>query len=415
MEIRQLTASEVELHIQLSEFAFQYELSKEDREVAIKRVRPDEIWGAFIDGKLASKLALLPLETYIHGKAYAMGGIAAVATWPEYRRQGLVAKLLTKALEVMKDNGQTISFLAPFSYPFYRRYGWEMHGEETEVKIKTKQFPKLKGQGHMERVGRDSTVIGEIYDTFAQKFNGALKRSELWWETRVFNPSKKGLVAVYRNAEGESKGYLYYQVKDRKLTIREMVYLDQDSYKGLWEFIAQHDSMIEEASFIAHPGDPLMQLVDDPNFEQKTSPYFMARIVDVAAFLEEYPLQWKGVEGEQTFIHVRDQYAPWNDGTFLIQPNPEGAKSEGDKSEPESDRAVNRVSFFPRKSEEVSCTTVPKKGLSCDIQTLSMLLINYKRPTELAKIERLHGEQKEIKKWEDLLPKERSTNLMDFF
>ena len=58
-----------------------------------------------------------------------MGGIAGVATWPENRRQGHVSTLLKHALQEMKSKGQTLSFLHPFSIPFYRKFGWELYAE----------------------------------------------------------------------------------------------------------------------------------------------------------------------------------------------------------------------------------------------------------------------------------------------
>jgi predicted acetyltransferase len=36
-------------------------------------------------------------------KVFEMGGIGGIATWPEYRRNGMVAKLLLNALKIMMD------------------------------------------------------------------------------------------------------------------------------------------------------------------------------------------------------------------------------------------------------------------------------------------------------------------------
>lgn len=406
MEIRQLTESELELHFQLSEYAFQYEMTEEDRQLGAKKASPDQIWGAFIEGNLASKMAILPLETYIHGKTFAMGGIASVATWPEYRRQGLVAKLLIRGLEIMKQNGQTLSFLAPFSFPFYRKYGWEIHGEYKKYNVKVEQLPKVKGKGRMERITKENEGIRSLYESFARGFNGTLKRNDSWWENRIFTNRSKGGVALYRDEPGEPKGYLYYHVWEKKMTIHEMVYLDHDCYLGLWEFIAQHDSMIKEVELEAHNRDPLPLLVDDPTFEQKVVPYFMVRIVDVKTLLEEYPFNWQS-EDEQAFLHITDKQADWNNGTFLVQPK---------RSEEQGNHAgQNSVTFYPQKQTELSCAHPPKKGLSCDIQTLSTLLIGYQRPAVLHELGRLKGESQEVEQWEKLLPQGRTTYLMDFF
>ncbi|TKH33755.1 GNAT family N-acetyltransferase, partial [Paenibacillus polymyxa] len=40
---------------------------------------------------------------------------------------GMVSRLLTHALEEMKTAGQSLSFLHPFSFAFYRKFGWETY------------------------------------------------------------------------------------------------------------------------------------------------------------------------------------------------------------------------------------------------------------------------------------------------
>lgn len=118
MEIRQLHADDFEEGLGLSEYAFQYKVTGEDRERAREKFKPEQIWGVFEGPSLSAKLVLLPLQAYIQGKPVSMGGIAGVATWPENRRQGYVAKLLTHALQTMNEAGQTLSFLHPFLIPF---------------------------------------------------------------------------------------------------------------------------------------------------------------------------------------------------------------------------------------------------------------------------------------------------------
>ncbi|WP_338147597.1 GNAT family N-acetyltransferase, partial [Lysinibacillus fusiformis] len=53
-----------------------------------------------------------------------------VATYPEYRQQGIIKRLMIEALQKMRDNGQTISVLAPFFVSFYRHFGWELFFEK---------------------------------------------------------------------------------------------------------------------------------------------------------------------------------------------------------------------------------------------------------------------------------------------
>ena len=73
------------------------------------------------------------------GQEWKMGGIAGVATYPEYRRNGYVKKLLIQALEKMRNDQQIVSLLHPFDIGFYRKFGWEVFTENKKMLIDRKR------------------------------------------------------------------------------------------------------------------------------------------------------------------------------------------------------------------------------------------------------------------------------------
>ena len=118
MDIRKLTTDDFEACMTLSEYAFQFVLNEEQVEKRRKEFNSHNVLGVYEDGQVGAKLHIIPFQTYIQGRSFEMGGIAGVATWPEYRRKGWVAGLLKFALEEMNRNKQSISFLHPFSFAF---------------------------------------------------------------------------------------------------------------------------------------------------------------------------------------------------------------------------------------------------------------------------------------------------------
>ena len=44
----------------------------------------------------------------------------------------------------MRAEGVTLSYLAPFSYGFYRRFGYEQTFDQTHFEIQTADLPRLK-------------------------------------------------------------------------------------------------------------------------------------------------------------------------------------------------------------------------------------------------------------------------------
>ena len=51
---------------------------------------------------------------------------------------------LEQALKNMKEKGQDICYLYPYSIPYYRRKGWEIISDKISYEIKDYQLPKLR-------------------------------------------------------------------------------------------------------------------------------------------------------------------------------------------------------------------------------------------------------------------------------
>lgn len=387
--IRNLGENEREDSLKLSSFAFQFEVAPEQLQERLGRIKPEQTWGAFIDGKLAAKLIILPFQTYIQGKVFEMGGIAGVATWPEYRRHGLIRKLLLNSLIQMKERGQSVSYLAPFSFAFYRKFGWEAFTDCKKYELDFKQVEIFaQASGRIERIGQDWELLDRIYSAYAVRYNGMLKRSEDWWKNTLF-VIRKGTSAVFYDMSGAATGYIMYEVKDRKLRVHELVALDDNARRGLWNFIANHDSMADKLIWEAPMDDQLPYLLSNPRFKQEIIPLLMARIVDLTAFVESYPFN-ASVAGKELTLQVSDPCAPWNDGTF-------------------------RLAFDGTGAGRVTRTSGGEQpDIATDIQTLTVLLFSYQRPAFLKTIGRLQAEDQVVRLLEAAIP-QRQTNLRDAF
>ncbi|SDC63794.1 Predicted acetyltransferase [Paenibacillus sp. UNCCL117] len=404
-QIRLLKPEEASESLALSEFAFQRKVAPEKREGMLADMRAEQTWGYFVEDRLAAKLTVLELETWIHGKAYGMGGIASVATWPEYRRQGMVGKLLSRALQAMKERGQDLSFLAPFSYAFYRKYGWEASIDYIRYELPAGRLPKpdLREGSRVARIEADAAELNPIYAAYAQRFNGMLKRTEAWWRKRIFQ-AKQGIVNLYVNPAGEPEGYIFYEVKEKVFTVHELAALTEDARRGIWRFIANHDSMIDRVVYHAPVGDPLPYLLEEPRIKQEIVPYFMARIVNVESFLRRYAFaggESGGSPAAPFYLQIMDAQAGWNNGAFRIRPGIQGANE------------VVKLPAGAAARSELGEDGGPEV-IACDIQTLSSLLMGYKPALLLHRIGRLRGSENEIARLQQYLP-EQVPYLTDYF
>lgn len=394
MAIRRLSAEQFEERMALSQFAFQFRMSEADIESRKQKWRPEHDWGYFDEsGRLLSAVTVIPFETWVHGRKLAMGGVAGVATWPDARRQGCVRKLLAHSLEEMKRAGQTVSMLYPFSFAFYRTYGWELTIERKQYKLATGQLPKrVEVPGRVTRLAKpDLATLNDVYEAYASRYSGMLARSDEWWSEKLL--SKAGTCAVYENESGKPEGYVLYDVADRKLTVHDWASITEPARAALWTYIANHDSMIEETTLNVPIDDPLTFLLADPRIKQEVVPYFMSRIVDAEAFVSK--CAWEaGSSGEAVALRLTDAHAAWNDGTFKLQ---WGAGGEA---------RLERIS-----PEEAAAT---EACVACDIQTLTAMLLGNRRPSFLKEVGRLTGDDLAIARLERRIPA-RTTCLMDFF
>ncbi|MFC4778900.1 enhanced intracellular survival protein Eis [Paenibacillus sp. GCM10023252] len=378
----------------LSMYAFQVQLSEEQQQERLKLMQEEaaERWAIEVDGRIGAQLTILDLHVRINGQSIAMGGIAGVATWPELRRMGLVRELMHHALEQMRRKGQTISYLHPFEFYFYRKFGWESFSEMRKYTLEIGQLPpRAEVQGSIRRHSApDYVVLGNLYKSYIERYNGALERTEEWWRNRVVPSNKNLLTAVYYSAGEEPAGYIIYEIRDRQWTTREMVWLNEEARTALWTFIGQHDSMLKEVVLEAPEDDILTYTLPNPRVKQEMKSYFMARIVDVEAFIEQYRFKPSN-QTDQITISIIDHQAAWNHKEYEITILPSG-----------------EAKVVPLASQECGCVQI-------GIGHLTALLLGSRRFSDLHRYGLLlHSSSEVVEVLERRIPA-GVTYLPDFF
>ncbi|THF79054.1 GNAT family N-acetyltransferase [Cohnella fermenti] len=409
MNIRQLEERDFDEQTALSEFAFQYVLSEDERKARRRQYRPADYWGAFGErGELLSKLTILPLECRVGGRALRMGGIAGVATWPEARRMNCVTRLLERALVVMKEQGQTISMLHPFSIPFYRKFGWELTIEQKKVEIETAKLAKRKdAPGRMETIPKEGDALKElqdVYEAFASAYQGALVRNAEWWNERIV--SKPGRISAWRNDAGAMEAYVFYEVKEGDLTVHDWAALNEEARGALWAFLANHDSMAATIRLQAPTDDATSYLLLDPRgAKQELHSYFMSRIVDAAGFLRQYPFAG-GEAKERLTLQLTDEYAPWNRNVLVVEWDEQGRAVVSESAE-EAEAGAASTAGNDTAGETAA-------DIRCHIRELSAMLLGSRRPEWLQRCGLLSATSDAVRLLERRIPP-RVPYLPDFF
>lgn len=385
-----LTERDYEEAIKLSMYAFQYQVKEEDIPKRKQMLKYHNILAVKDAEKLVAKLHIIPFSIYLNNKKIQMGGIAGVSTYPEYRRHGYVKQLMTEALKYMNQQKQFISYLHPFDVNFYRKFGWEIFADNKKVTIDKKDLvmlPSSKGNVLRDIPEQEREQVKRVYDTFAASHSGMLVRTKDWWNDHVFSEDH---IAAFINDNGEYEGYIVYSVKSKELEVIEIITVSHQAAIGLWNFICQHDSMVDKVVITTSTHDQFPYYLKQPKQKTEVHPYFMARIVNVEEFLTSYTFR---STGEKVFIHVNDEYCSWNIGSYLLCDETITAYKEKDGS---------------------ACAHPPKVGLQMGIGTLSTLLLGYKTTEELYYLGEITGSLADIKKLERKIPRLRPF-FPDFF
>lgn len=405
--IGRLEPSMMEESLRLSEFAFQFTLPPDRLESVKEQMQeePADYW-AVLDGEtIAAQATVLGLQVYVGGKVLEAGGVASVATWPEYRRKGLVAELLTHSLQEMRARGQVLSMLHPFAVGFYRKFGWEVYTDNKKYVIKSSQLPpRVAYPGKIERRGSHEGLAA-LYDTYASRYNGTIARTPIWWKHRVAG-RKKGQIAVYVDAQGKEQGYLLYDVKDMRMTVHELVALNLEAETAIWSFIAQHDSMMEEVTITVPADDTYPDRLPNPRISQEIFPYFMARIVDVEALLVQYPFL-KSTRTDRFQLRISDRHAPWNNRTLGLIVDAEGTGVVVPEGESTVDTEGQGNVAAPGESAAGSI-------IDMDIAAFTALLLGYRKGMQLSASGRITGDAETINRLQTRIP-EQTPWLPDFF
>lgn len=347
-----------------------------------------DVIGWFDNDTLVSQVAVYPMQVNIFGKTYAMGGLTGVGSYPEYSNMGLMHKLLEQALKNMRIKGQYICYLYPYSIPYYRRKGWELISDKISYEIKDYQLPKNRQVlGDIRRVKTDSEELKKTYETYAAQTHGAILRDELAWnEYWLWDPDDI-MAAIYYNEANEPDGYIIYWISNEVFHIKDMIFNNEEARTGLWNFVSAHFSMIDQVEGNIYTDEPLAFLLEDASIKETISPYYMARIVDFPSFISKYPFKVDVVEREWMF-KLTDPIMECNQGSFLLKISKDGHGEAIRTTEPCSDQI--------------------------SIQTITTMLMGYKRPDYLAKIGRLQTSGTIIDMLEDAI-EQQTPYISDYF
>lgn len=260
------------------------------------------------DGEIISCLTITETRMWIGAVAAPVGGVAGVATRPSHRRNGYAGRLLQQTLITLREQRCPFSALFPFSYDYYRRFGWEHAGTQIRVSTAPNLLPAFADSRHVRpALPSDLAEMQLIYDQTSRARTGSCLRDRKRW-TYLFEYAKRKVVYRHKRVEGYLLFDLQQGVEGRQtLKLLEMKTLSEAAQRGLIGYLAER-SEAEEIEYITDMTGLQESSLLQPGREamgglyMEAMPGVMFRIVDPQAALQMLAPNFAGLRGVVTLV-----------------------------------------------------------------------------------------------------------------
>ncbi len=356
----------------------------------------DHTFAAFDEKRLVAAMWYIPFEMNTGGGYLPMGGVAAVATYPEARNLGLAKTLMAHAHRQMRDEGRPLASLQPFKPEFYARmgYGDVFYYQGYSVKPGSIARRDLKGFKLVSVDGvAEWKTIDRLHREYGENYIGSVKRSRSYWIKRYLT---SGMGARYHYLivnGGEPRGFIITHVdkplpayspdasRPSQLSIVQAVWNDQGSFDAIMQFIRSHADQYDKVHWRLPTDVSIHDRLVDPRIDVAIRPKMMLKLVDLKGAIEGR--RWPSdLNGEINLQVKGDDTSPWNDGLW-------------------------RVRWSGGEAHVVKARTSPRSGvIRTDIQTLTVLYSGHRSAARLRDLGTLAGPPAPIELLERAFPQQ---------
>jgi len=173
---------------------------------------------------LLGNSGIFPFKVWVGGHWEEIYGIGAVATMPEYRRQGVASRLLKHCMSLIDDRNIP-SVLFTELDEVYRPLGFNVINQDYRaITVKEKLFEKPGDNFRTINTlsENDLESIARLYFS-SPEYTGKVMREESYWRfyRMMFDPYEKPTI-IFFTSGGIDEGYIRYETEPDRLTVTEV-------------------------------------------------------------------------------------------------------------------------------------------------------------------------------------------------
>lgn len=221
-----------------------------------KEPDPDEErWGLYDDeGNMVTSFIAGPARLIYDGQIIDCGEGHMIGSLPEARSHGNVRSMLHFVMEEFRSRGYVFCEFVPFSFAFYRQFGFELIARDLTQKFSIDQLKHFTCSMRVKQVRsqHDTNAARRLYEHFILDKNFARIRQDQEWtyhgsgefgERDWFNKDKQIYTYLFYDDSGNARGYLSYFFApgpDGPFTgtmkITDMVYDSPETFRNILGF-----------------------------------------------------------------------------------------------------------------------------------------------------------------------------------
>lgn len=272
----------------------------------------------------------------IRGSPLRFAGIWAVATDPAYRNRGLVRELFKASFLRMHEERMYLSILDPFKRSYYEQFDYALAEKRARHIFTCDQL----------RVGstRDDIKIRELTSNEDISKILDVERSmtrfgSRFWGTEDYLHSaiKRGHFFLLENGS-EAVGTVSFSFGDRhpryNLTVGSTRYRYDNVFPSIVELVKNHSVNAEKVTWYTDFQTPVRHYFSDySTTESHMLGSMMMRVIDFDEYCRNIKIPDESTEN--VVIDLKDEFCPWNSGTYSLIPNGDRLEIEKVNREPD--------------------------------------------------------------------------------
>lgn len=270
------------------------------------------------DGEVLASLLLNPYELCVGESRKKVSYIVGVSVLPQYRGEGYSSQLLKKSLRFLRERGEEMVLLMPIDTAIYRRYGFINTFFQDSFSVKVKGKTAVRSSLKLQKASTSQNDLSELRRLYQREMGSKhayIHREEEDFHIRLDEMKREGGEVYFITRENEKIGYfLFFPSYQEKIgLVQELVAPSKEAVLRVMNFLYQHQTQFETALIQPVDRELFWASVEfDNQIEVKTSPFMMARVLNVKDSIQKHLTFQRPV-----ILEVKDSLFDENQGYYL--------------------------------------------------------------------------------------------------